>query len=437
MGRLFSNPKVLALVVAVLAAVLISIAGGALGAAFGFGFLGGPVPFISLPAERVATIAGFQLLNTTVMLWLAIVVLVFLSWLATRRMTDVPSGWQNVFEAIIQFFIDTAEGVGGKAARAFLPVVITIFLGVLFFNWLGILPIVGSIGRVESIEEWVHHHAEEEIEALHDAQPELGDEEVEVIGTLETLLHSAEETFVVFDGESLALIPFGRGEAQRAPLHAIVPFNQQIVEGIIEALERGETVGSLDAELAAEWHRIEDDIHAGAVRLRFADADGDTYNFQGKTAGILVPFFRGASTDLNTTLAVAIFAMISVQFFGFRALGLRGYGGKFIQNPLKHGLIGTFVGILELFGEFTKVISFTFRLFGNMFAGEVLLVAMGFLLPLIGIIPFLGIELFVGLIQAFIFAMLTLVFAATAVESHDDHEEGHGGHDLEEGQAAH
>ena len=110
--------------------------------------------------------------------------------------------------------------------------------------------------------------------------------------------------------------------------------------------------------------------------------------------------------------------MISVQFFGFKALGFKGYGGKFIFNPLKNSPIDVFVGILELFGEFTKVISFTFRLFGNMFAGEVLIVAMGFLLPLIGIIPFYGLELFVGLIQAFIFAMLSAVFIGLIRHAH-------------------
>jgi hypothetical protein len=257
-----------------------------------------------------------------------------------------------------------------------------------------------------------------------------------VIGTLETLLHSSGETFVVFNGDGFAFVPFGRGEQQRVPLRYVVPFDERVVEEIIDELEHGATVGSLDGAMADQWHSIEDHIEAGVVQRPFTNEDGDLVNFEGKTAGLLVPFLRGASTDVNTTLAVAIFAMVSVQFFGFRALGVRSYGSKFIQNPLKRGPINTFVGILELFGEFTKVISFTFRLFGNMFAGEILLVAMGFLLPLIGIIPFMGIELFVGVIQAFIFAMLTLVFAAMAVQSHGDHEE-HGEHGLEEGHAAH
>ena len=102
-------------------------------------------------------------------------------------------------------------------------------------------------------------------------------------------------------------------------------------------------------------------------------------------------------------------------------MGAFGHAGKFIN--FREGPIGFFVGILELISEIARVISFTFRLFGNIFAGEVLLMAMGFLLPLIGLIPFLGLELFVGLIQAFIFAMLTLVFASMASVSHggDEH----------------
>ena len=137
---------------------------------------------------------------------------------------------------------------------------------------------------------------------------------------------------------------------------------------------------------------------------------------EGKQAGVLVPWFRSANTDLNTTLAIAIVAMVMIHFWGFSQLGVFGHIGKFIN--FKEGPIGFFVGILELISEAAKLVSFTFRLFGNIFAGEVLLAAMIFLIPLIGIIPFLGLELFVGVIQAFIFSMLTLVFAAAATVAH-------------------
>lgn len=137
---------------------------------------------------------------------------------------------------------------------------------------------------------------------------------------------------------------------------------------------------------------------------------------ENKRAGLLVPFLRSANTDMNTTLAIALVAMIMIHWWGFRMLGALSHIGKFVN--VRGGPIGLFVGILEGISEIARVISFTFRLFGNIFAGEVLLIAMAFLLPLIGLVPFLGLELFVGLIQAFIFSMLTLVFAATATVSH-------------------
>ena len=136
----------------------------------------------------------------------------------------------------------------------------------------------------------------------------------------------------------------------------------------------------------------------------------------GQQAGLLVPFLRSANTDVNTTLAIALVTMVMVHFWGFTTLGFFGHLGKFLN--FKAGPIGLFVGILEAISEVARVISFTFRLFGNIFAGEVLLVSMAFLLPLVGIIPFLGLELFVGVIQAFIFSMLTLVFASMATVSH-------------------
>ena len=154
---------------------------------------------------------------------------------------------------------------------------------------------------------------------------------------------------------------------------------------------------------------VEDEVTA-------AELDEEELHRQGKQAGVLVPFLRSANTDVNTTLAIALVAMFMVHFWGFSTLGFFGHMGKFVN--LKQGAIGLFVGVLEGISEVARVISFTFRLFGNIFAGEVLLVAMAFLVPMIGIIPFLGLELFVGLIQAFIFSMLTLVFAAMATVSH-------------------
>jgi len=136
---------------------------------------------------------------------------------------------------------------------------------------------------------------------------------------------------------------------------------------------------------------------------------------------VLIPFIRSSSADLNFTAAIAIISVVSAQVLGVSALGLCHYAGKFFVAPWKKPyLIGSFVGLLELISEFSKVISFTFRLFGNIFAGEILLLVIGMLVPYIVPLPFLLLEIFVGFVQALVFSMLTLVFLAGATTAHGE-----------------
>jgi len=129
----------------------------------------------------------------------------------------------------------------------------------------------------------------------------------------------------------------------------------------------------------------------------------------------IIPFLRSTSADLNFTLALSLITVITVQFTGIAAMGIVRYGKKFLVSPFhKPYGIGTAVGILELVSEIGKIISFTFRLFGNVFAGEVLLTVMLHLVPYFLPLPFMFLEVFVGFIQAIVFAMLTLVFLKTA-----------------------
>jgi len=141
-------------------------------------------------------------------------------------------------------------------------------------------------------------------------------------------------------------------------------------------------------------------------------------NHEGKT--VLAPFLRPPAADLNTTLALAIVSVGAVQFVGIKSLGLS-YFKKFINFK---GPIDFFVGVVETISEFAKIISFSFRLFGNVFAGGVLLMVVTFLVPYIASIPFYGMELFVGFVQALVFAMLTTVFLQMATVGHEEHE-GH------------
>ena len=141
---------------------------------------------------------------------------------------------------------------------------------------------------------------------------------------------------------------------------------------------------------------------------------------------IVVPYLRAPSTDLNFTLALAIMSVVMTQYWGARAL--RGsYFKKFFDlSGFKHGafdgVVGLFVSVLELISEFAKIISFSFRLFGNIFAGEVLLGVMAFLIPYITSLPFYGLEVFIGFIQAVVFMMLTLVFFVIATLGHGSEE---------------
>lgn len=125
-----------------------------------------------------------------------------------------------------------------------------------------------------------------------------------------------------------------------------------------------------------------------------------------------VPLFRGTTSDLNTTLVLALVAFFSIQYYGIKTLGLKDYLGKFFNFSSP---ISVFTGFLELISEFSRIISFSFRLFGNIFAGEVIIAIIAFLIPVLASFPFLLLELFVSFIQAFVFAMLTAVFINLAV----------------------
>ncbi len=131
-----------------------------------------------------------------------------------------------------------------------------------------------------------------------------------------------------------------------------------------------------------------------------------------------IPLLRSPASDLNFTLALAAVTVIATHVFGIRALGAKMHVSRFLNfgNP-----IAFFVGILEFISEIAKIISFSFRLFGNVFAGEVLLIVVAFLSPYLAPLPFLFLEIFVGFIQAFVFAMLATVFTAISIAGHGEH----------------
>ena len=147
---------------------------------------------------------------------------------------------------------------------------------------------------------------------------------------------------------------------------------------------------------------------------------------------ILAPFFRGISVDLNFTASLALIAVVMIQVIGFRAQGW-GYLSKFFNTRRMFkvpffGAMDFLVGLLELISELSKILSFAFRLFGNMFAGIVLVALVASMLGFVSILPamIMMFELFVGVIQAFVFGMLTMVFMAQATQGHgEEHAEAH------------
>jgi F-type H+-transporting ATPase subunit a len=261
--------------------------------------------------------------------------------------------------------------VGDQQARRFFPVIATILFYILISNWFALLPVFNAIGKVEH----------------------LGPEEQ----------HFREEA-VVFEDGGIGLIMPGAKELE---IKKIDEAPCATLQGAVHE----ECLTGLRAEaIAAE---LEDE----GVK-------------EGATVGLLAPYFRSVNTDLMSPLSLAIASAIFVEWWGISTLGFLAYGSKFFNfgRLFRGGFMGAidfFVGILEFIAEIARLISFSFRLFGNMLAGEILLLIMTFLIPLFLALPFYGLELFVGAIQAFVFAMLTLVFGALAVAGHGEAHEEH------------
>lgn len=347
-------------------------------------------PHIQLPAEALTEpvhILGMELFlsNTLVSVLLADLVLLLMAFVAgsaaRRRLQQyeenpsavdeegrfmlIPSGWLNTFEAIMEYLYDLVEGiVGSKWARSVFPLATTIFLLVLVANYLHFVPLVDSVG--------VLHCADPEEGVAGYIPVEFGNSGIYRLGF--------EEGNTVFPaGESSVACPEGHGPETAAAA--------------------GEDDHAEEAEIADEDVRV-----------------------------VITPYLRTAATDLNLTFALALTVFFFVQIMGVRELGL-GYFSKFINLPaLEHGALGwveLLVGFLEIISEIFKAVSLSFRLFGNIFAGAILLLVMAFLIPVGAPFIFYMLELLIGAIQAFVFAMLTIVFSAVALAGHGDHEEAH------------
>lgn len=247
---------------------------------------------VVIKPETIFHIGSFEVTNTILTSWIAILVIFVLGLFVKRAFDKNPNGKLAMFtETIFEKLMDFLQIFAGERSKVkkFLPLVGTIFFYVLISNWLGTFPGVETIG-------------------LHE-------------------IHEGEEKFL--------------------------------------------------------------------------------------------PIFRTVFSDLNMTLVLALVVVIGSHIIGFKSIGAKHHLEKFFVNPLKKP-IGFFVGILELIGEVSRVISLTFRLFGNIFAGSVLMLIISHLVPYVVPLPFLGLELFVGFIQALVFAVLAMLFIASATHKHEE-----------------
>lgn len=337
---------------------------------FGFLSLRSPKPIIEMKAETLFEVGPVPITNTMVTSWIVVVFLVVFSYLATRRMGLVPRGLQNLMEWVLEFLYRLVEmSAGPRHARRFFPVIATIFLYVVVSNWFGLFPFFTTVGKVEEVSA------------------------------------TAEE----FHEEGLVFREVGGMKLVMPSAPGWPPGEPQVIE-----FEVGEDASVAEKEAAIR------EATEGEVE-------------EGESVGVLIPFLRSVNTDLNAPLALAIASAIFVEWWGISVHGFFRYGSKFLnvgrllRGRFFDGIIDVFVGILEFVAEAVRLVSFSFRLFGNIFAGEMLFLVVVFLAPLVVLQAVYALEIFVGLIQAFIFAMLTLVFGVIAVSAVHPQEEGEGG----------
>lgn len=328
----------------------------------------------------------FNLINTMTSLFLVDIIVLVIAVLGWR----VSNGWRKKvptsrFQTLLELIAGGLYGfvrntAGNKNARSIFPLVATIFLFLLFANWMSIIPGIESVGK------------------FHCAHP----------GTNGYQATKVSDNFLGVEVYQLR---------NTQPLFGGDPVNLDMEHACAEATAKGEAVSE---EGAAVEGKGEPAAAAGNPL--------EEHRFH------ITPFFRPAATDLNLTIALALISFTFIQIYGFKEQGLN-YLQKFIpirslgnlrKKPL--GAIDLIVGPLEFISELSKIVSLSFRLFGNIFAGGILIAVMLFLLGTGLPIIFYALELIVGLAQALVFAVLTLVFVAQAMEGHHGDEEHHEEH---------
>ena len=386
------------------------------------------LPVITVPGEPYGAVepgAGIWLTNTlvgTLFADILVLIFVFFAWRSSNGWRkEVPGRFQAWVELLGEFMYNQTKNFAGMnpLSRNWLyPLAATVFVFLLAVNWLKLFPGVESVG----IMHCAGHSEPAAGITVSAGYPKLGDR-LWVSQTLNRGFPADEDDYHVCE-------EYHHGEIHE-PTEAELAAGADELAAAEEALveELGAEADIYEAELQLLRLESTEALYEHApIGLSPDELRGGIVPY----LHVVTPYIRGASTDLNLTFGLAIIAFFSFQVFGVAALG-PGYFLKFInltalgnlgKKPM--GLIDFGVGVFEIISEFAKMVSLSFRLFGNLFAGGILLMVMSFLIAMFLPIVFYGLELIVTTMQAYVFAVLILVFAGQAMAGHhgdDDHDD--------------
>ena len=430
----------------------------------------GEVYYEGWPSENFVwtnTLTGTLIADVLVLLFAAAAWNVSRGW---RK--EVPGKFQGLVESLVGFLYGQTKSMAGTAdivKKQLFPLVASIFLFLLMANWLELIPGVDSIGlmhcakpgmsgygrvdsRLDVREGLFGGYAVTDLHQYEMCEAYLLGETVPPAGTLEELeegrhtveeriealeaeaehdeheLHVLERQMIAYEYRIEALHELETVEAEAFAAEIVDEVQTKVADGEELTAEEQEVWDWIQAEQLAQTRAVYPGAMYALTDEQIAEGRIQPYGF------IVTPFIRAAATDMNLTFGLALISVVAMQYFGVAALG-PGYFQKFVNiNALGNagkrpmGLMDFGVGLFEIVSEISKVISLAFRLFGNIFAGQLLLFIIGFLVATLLPVAVYGLEFIVGAIQAYVFAVLTLVFSAQAMVSHAHHDEDEGHH---------
>ncbi|HVU11592.1 MAG TPA: F0F1 ATP synthase subunit A [Phototrophicaceae bacterium] len=384
------------------------------------------IPVIQLPGEKYpGPVDAFRVSNSLVGSIIVWILLILLMVYVRRKMPKSgdevpPGGLYNMFEILYEGLYGFVHNiVGERWMRYIFSFFMTIMLIVVLSNWLELVPGVDSVGF---LEPRVTTNAQGQVE--YESGYETTGSGVYILNPKCPWISPAEAATLT-DAQ----------KTSRANNGCLTGVNA-VASTTTTTVTNGET--TVQATPQATVVAAETETPAGATAATTINPtqnqaeEAETAPGSTSVPWAVLPFVRAPSTDLNMTASLALIAVIMTQVLGFRALGVS-YLTKFfnfktlLSSPL--GGIDVAVGLLELIGEFAKILSFSFRLLGNIFAGSILLFVMSFLIPFLPW-PFFILEFFVGALQAFVFGLLTAIFMSQATAGHGEHHDEN--HEVEE-----